>query len=191
MKPAWRPPQLSDFAEFVEVTAFDPSLSHCAVVVLVIKNGYLHIRDREVLEPPAPAAGGFLGTFERTVALSQMVASYPWLDSYFSAGAYLGRATVFEMPSVVGHRTESSMMAGYAIYENLPSAIMVSAMHVHAVLAGKKREAATAKREIREAVERYGPETRVGGWNEHTRDALATGLTYLYDLRQKELADAR
>jgi len=61
----------------------------------------------------------------------------------------------------------------------------ISATHVSAVLLGDARvRSAERKVAIREAVIRLCPEAAGRRWNEHIRDALATGLTYLHDLKR-------
>src|SRR5205823_1464066 len=92
---------------------------------------------------------------------------------------------VVEAPSVGGgSRTESSLIAGMLVWAELPGGCpAISATHVSAVLLGDPRvRSAERKKRIRAAVIGYCPGAAGRDWNEHERDALATGLAHLWDL---------
>jgi thiazole synthase ThiGH ThiG subunit len=93
---------------------------------------------------------------------------------------------VVESPSVGGgHRTESSLIAGLKVYETAPEKThVVSAQHVAWVLTGTARyEDGTARKHaVKRSLAQLVPGSDSRKWNEHERDALAAGLTHLWDL---------
>lgn len=80
-----------------------------------------------------------------------------------------------------GMRTESTLIAGTLVYINTPPGLIrpVSAQHASVVLCGTRHH---DKKEIAAAVARYVPESATRKWNQDERDALAVGLTCLWDL---------
>ena len=190
MKEPWRAPLLSDFEHDTRVVALDQTLSNCGLVVIrimpdedyraAVYGCQVQVGLHQTIRPGTDLLS-FPGTYEKGRQLDHELE--PWLSrSMYPAATPLHVA--YEMPSVAGRRAESSLLAGFVIARRCPGAVMVSPMHVHAVLAGKPRRAETAKQEIAEAVARYVPGSASREWNEHERDALAIGLTHLYDLKK-------
>lgn len=178
--PAWRPPEIADFQEFRYVLAFDATLTNCGWVFFIVKSGAVGIIDKGTIKPRTDHVS-YMGTWEKgrqlDVALTAMIGQ---------TGIYAD--IVVEAPSVGGgSRTESSLIAGMLVRNAAPAdCSVVSATHVSAVLLGDaKIRSAARKPAIREAVIRLCPET-ARGWNEHERDALATGLVHLHDVKQGE-----
>jgi Holliday junction resolvasome RuvABC endonuclease subunit len=179
--PPWQPPVLGDFAPDRLVTAFDQTLSHCGHVslatgrsgdpaIIVVQYGTLHPKSRR---------NGFLMSWDRAMELRHLLhAAYP---------DYIGLGTVIvEQPLVgPGHRPESALLAGSVIYTWQAGAVVTySARRAGSVLCG---DASHDKKKIAEAVARYIPESADRTWSEHTRDAAAMALAWLYDQAHRDL----
>jgi Holliday junction resolvasome RuvABC endonuclease subunit len=179
--PEWIPPTIEDFAWGIRIQAFDQTLTNTGYVQVEVGewdppiNGPgVRIWDTQTIRPkPDPFLRSFAEKFDRQYQLAaELTKIIECTDP-----------VVFEMPAVHGFETESSLLAGSAIYDvamenqgKRPT--MVSKNHVGSVLCNDPK---AKKPEIKKALMRYLPE--VAG-NEHTRDALAIGLTYLYDLKK-------
>ena len=181
-KPAaepWQPPRLADFAPGRYVLPFDATLTNCGWVVFSISAGALVVIAKGTIRP-ARQHDGFLGTWEKARTLRGEV------DRLITRWcARLPLDVIVEAPSVGGgSRTESSLIAGMLVWAEMPGGCpAISATHVSAVLLGDpKVRSAERKKRIRAAVIGYCPQASGRDWNEHERDALATGLAYLWDL---------
>lgn len=175
----WQPPRLADFLTERHVLAFDATLTNCGWAILVISAGVLAVIAKGTVRPPHQH-DGFLGTWEKARTLRGEVGG---LLSRWCATLPLD--IVVEAPSVGGgSRTESSLIAGMLVWAEIPGGCpAISATHVSAVLLGDpKVRSAERKRRIRAAMIGYCPQAAGRDWNEHERDALATGLTHLWDL---------
>jgi hypothetical protein len=172
--PPWRFPAIGDFYQALPVLAFDATLSHCGWVLLEVQDRVI-VHARGCINPRTQRRS-YLETWDKA---HQLQSEIDWILKY--------RETVHrvvEAPSVAGgNRTESSLIAGMMIWMNNPQLCdTVSATHVSAVLLGDPRvRSADRKKQVRDAVIRLIPGAAGRGWNEHIRDAAATGLTYLHD----------
>ncbi|MCW2929900.1 MAG: hypothetical protein JWM19_862 [Actinomycetia bacterium] len=183
--PSWRPPVLADFLRGQRVLVFDATLSHCGWALL-------EVLDRVVVHgkgtiSPVTSQVGYLGTWDKARMLQERLAPILRWAAYDFGPGMPRTKTVVEAPSVGGgSRTESSLIAGMLVWMTSPEdCAAVSATHVSAVLLGDSRVRSTErKKRIREAVIALVLEAAGRNWNEHERDALATGLTHLYDIRQ-------
>lgn len=175
----WTRPEPPDFLWGKPLQVLDQSLGNCGLVRFEITDdGMIIVWAVMTLRPKIdPEYTSFRASYEKTFWLREQL-----------VGELLPITTVMETPAVGGHRIESSLLAGYAVWDvvrdsqDQPPA-MVSKRHVGLVLCNS---ADASKSEIREAVGWYLPASLAssGGWNQHTRDALAIGLTYLYDLKR-------
>lgn len=180
-KPVWRPPTLDDFVWDLSVQAYDQTLVNTGYVKFEITTvdgvPLIRIRERQTFRPkPEIGLGSFTEKFERKRLLSRMVSEVVDPDS----------ETAAETPAVAGWETESSLLAASAIYDVAMAAqgrrpVLVSRNHVCSVLCNDPR---ASKADVRKAISRYLPQVITRDWNEHTRDALAVGITYLYDLKK-------
>jgi Holliday junction resolvasome RuvABC endonuclease subunit len=176
----WSPPDPDDFIEGVRVLAFDGSLSatgwacieRAGSLIRVDGHGTLHITSELT---------GYRGTYEKASRLQgqmmEVVLEQQWLLSITGM-----RVIAWEAPPMHGRRTESTLIAGYLAYEiSGGDGIPVTANHASKVLAGNGNH---DKREITLAVARYVPEVLNRGWgDQNARDALAVGLTVLWDMQ--------
>jgi Holliday junction resolvasome RuvABC endonuclease subunit len=178
----WTPPRTTDFEAAEPVLAFDATLSHTGWVLLDAMGGVITVLAKGVINPQTSQVG-YLATWEKAHNLRGALMGMRLLTS-----GRLYRAVV-EAPSVGGgHRTESSLIAGLMVSLEEPEVVAVSATRVSKVMLGDARvRKEERKPRIREAVVRLIPEAAGRGWNEHIRDAAATGLTHLYDQRQARL----
>lgn len=179
--PPWHPPALEDFVRGVAVVAFDASLLNTGWVVLRRWLGGIDVYGHGTIRPKTDATG-YMATWERARILEEELPGT-------LAAAFLAREDIemaLEAPSVGGHRTESSLVAGLTVRRLNPGkCVPVSATHVSAVLLGDpKVKSEERKGAIKLAVARYVPESAGRDWNEHERDALSVGLTRLYDMRE-------
>jgi Holliday junction resolvasome RuvABC endonuclease subunit len=180
--PPWKPPPLLAFRGFLRLLAWDATLSHCGYVLLERTHHLVVIHDRGTIHPKTDLTG-YLSTWEKGRLLQAEIRGVQ--------ADHKGVTQVVESPSVAGSRLESSLVAGLLVWlETVGPAgtgcAQVSATHVSSVLLGNPRiKSAERKKMIKEAVARYVPGSEARPWNEHERDALAVGLTHLYDLNQR------
>ncbi len=178
--PEWHFPLPEEFAWDVRVLAFDATLSHTGWVLFELLGGRVIVRARGIINPVTELTG-YRATWDKARHLKA------GLDTVILQHGGESVHRVVEAPSVGGgSRTESSLIAGLLIWLDWPRACHdISATHVSAVLLGDPRvRSAERKKAIREAMGLLCPESAERGWNEHIRDALATGLTYLHDLKR-------
>ncbi len=175
----WTPPGLSDMATCY-ILALDQTLSNTGYVnfrislfgddgpsVEVIKKGVIK---------PTTELKSFHGNFEKGNILAEEFSS---LLCYTPC-----KIVLYEMPAVVGHRTDSSLLAAFAIQREADRhkipAKMISAQHVRRALGGP---GCKDKKALKDALKVYLEDSSSRGWNEHTRDALGIGLTGALELK--------
>lgn len=179
--PEWTPPTLEDFATGLRVQAFDQTLMSTGYVQVEIDEWTdtvaVKVWAKDTFRPKKdPLLRSFAEKFDLQYQLRQKVKGTLTLTD----------RVVHEMPAVHGWETESSLLAGSAIWDatlDLQDVrpVMVSKNHVGAVLCNDKD---AKKPQIKAALVRYLPEVAERSWNEHNRDALAIALTYLYDVKR-------
>jgi hypothetical protein len=176
-EPQWRFPEYGDFYQSQRVLVFDATLSNCGWAGMTAWHDRIEVWARGTVRPVTQRQS-YLGTWDKATELSRELRL---IDRDCGYGAHV----VVEAPSVGGgSRTESSLIAGLLVTMLRPEGgcDAVSATHVSAVLLGDPRvRSAERKKQIREAVCRLVPEAAGRTWNEHERDAVATGLTWLHD----------
>lgn len=175
------PPAPGDFYPDLRVMAFDASLGNVGWMDLVVLASSICLWDKGTIRVETEEKG-FLGTWERARLLNLALHGYGWMMARSDH-------VVVESPSVGGgHRTESSLIAGLQVYQMAPAKThVVSAQHVAWVLTGSARyEDGTARKQaVKRALAQLVPGSDSPRWgNEHERDALAAGLTHLWDLSQ-------
>jgi Holliday junction resolvasome RuvABC endonuclease subunit len=170
----WEPPEVTDFMGALEVLAFDPSLSAAGWVGLIRRRREIEILGHGTLRPRTELKG-YRATYDKASQL-RMMATALFQDEFPKTTPNFRIA--WEAPPVRGQRTESTLIAGWICYDLLQEGTPVQASHASKVLAGNPRH---HKEEIRLAVARYVPEVLNRSWDQHQRDALAVGLTVLYD----------
>jgi Holliday junction resolvasome RuvABC endonuclease subunit len=174
--PPREPPQFTDFARDVYVLGFDAALRHTGWIKAVWYSG--------ASLPAVLARGtinlktdvrGYMGTWDLALQLHDEITSV-WAEHHRT-----GDPVALEAPPVGGgYRTESSLMAGFQVYDISNGNVHVlAANHVSSVLVGNPYH---DKAEIAAAVLRYFPESGSRTWSEHQRDAAAVVVTLLYDL---------
>lgn len=185
-KEPWQPPVLADFHAGRYVLAFDATLTNCGWVLFLVALAPGGERSLAVVAKgtirPSHRSDGFLGTWEKARHLQDEVDALIARMTLMTGGLL---DVVVEAPSVGGGwRTESSLIAGMLVWVAMPEGCpALSATHVSAVLLGDPGiRSEDRKKRIRAAVIGYCPEAAGRDWNEHERDALATGLTHLWDL---------
>jgi hypothetical protein len=173
--PPWRFPVMDDFYQALRVLAWDATLSHCGWCLLEVLGGEVAVHAKGCINPKTPRTG-FFETWDKAYELrwhlTEILEAYPH------------EHRVIEAPSVGGgYRTESSLIAGMLVWMERPKlCTVVSATRVSSVLLGDPRiPSEVRKPAIRKAVIRLIPAAVGRDWNEHIRDAAATGLTHLHD----------
>jgi len=173
----WRFPEPGDFYQALRVLAFDATLSHCGWAGMTVADDKIEVWAKGTIHP-ATQRLSYLGTWDKAMELSRELRL---IERDCGYGAHI----VVEAPSVGGgSRTESSLIAGLLVAMLRPEGgcDAVSATHVSAVLLGDHTvRSAERKKQIRAAVCRLVPAAAGRTWNEHERDAVATGLTWLHD----------
>lgn len=179
----WRFPDALDFCPNRYVLVFDATLTNCGWVFFCVCMGAVIVAAKGTIRPKTTEAG-YLGTWDKADQLrreiDQLITKWRGNDPRL--------LLVVEAPSVGGgSRTESSLIAGMLVWSGRSSwCHVVSATHVSAVLLGDPRmKSAPRKKAVKDAVVRLYPAAAGRNWNEHERDALATGLVHLYDIDQR------
>jgi hypothetical protein len=171
----WAPPELADFCP-CRVIAFDATLSCTGWVHLCVREfpSRISIRDRGTLRVSTDLTG-YRATYEKAHRMKQLIQEVVWDQQ----NPHFPSDVAWEAPAVRGHRLESSLIAGFLVFEAANGlGLAVSANHASSQLAGDPRH---GKREIAAAVARYVPESAGRTWNEHQRDALAIALSVSLD----------
>lgn len=179
----WHPPVLADLAPG-RVLAFDATLSHCGWVLMEATEASFRVWDRGTINP-ATDQTSYLETWHKARQLA------PQLDRLFvTQGCDAEIVVEAPLASSMGSRTESSLIAGMLVWMHAPArTAVVSATRVSKVLLGDHQvRSAERKKAIRAAVIALVPGCAGRDWNEHMRDALATGLTYLLDKSRRPIA---
>jgi hypothetical protein len=175
--PQWHFPRIGEFYQSLRVLVFDATLTNCGWAGMTAWHDRIDVWAKGTVRPVTQRLS-YLGTWDKAAELHHQLAL---IDRDFGYGAHV----VVEAPSVGGgSRTESSLIAGLLVAMLRPAGgwDAVSATHVSAVLLGDHSvRSAERKPRIREAVIRLVPEAAGRDWNEHERDAVATGATWLYD----------
>jgi hypothetical protein len=173
----WQPPAAEKLAEDIFVLAYDQSLSSSGWAALHRSGSLVCLEGHGTLHVKAELAG-HAGTFQKAHRMRMLME-----DIFFSwKPCHAGDSCViaYEATPVAGRRLESSLLGGFLVHElSGGTGIAVSPAHASKVLAGTPRH---DKNEIKLAVARYVPEVLNRGWDEHSRDALAVGLTVLWDM---------
>jgi hypothetical protein len=178
----WSAPQTADFRP-VRVLAFDPSLSATGWVRLKVSRRF---RDCTQITVQAKGtlrvrvlADGYLGTYEKASRMKGLIEETVWREQDLRHPPLVA----WEAPAVRGHRLESSLIAGFLVYEASHRAgSAISANHASWQLTGSS---AHDKHEIAQAVARYVPSSAGRLWNQHERDALAIALSVSLDAPER------
>ena len=178
--PPWEPPQASDFRKGLPVLAFDGSLSDFGWVAVEVSHAGVTVGERGSIRPLLAGETGYWSVWRKSLLLSQELHRLRWKYS-------LTETIACEAPWIEnnpGMRTESTLIAGTIAYTVFYQSafIPVAAQHASSVLCGNRKH---DKAEVRDAVARYVPEAGTRRWNEGQRDALAVGLTCLWDLARE------
>lgn len=183
--PAWNPPVTAGLASGIEVMAVDQSLSssgwvHMSVngrIALPLLHGKGTVRGTSERE-------GFLSSYDKAMKVHDGL-SAEYAPRRWDAGiAGVPFRLAWESPAVHGHRTESSFLAGYLLFDMCNGdGTMVNANHVSKLLTGNPHH---DKKEIAGAVTRFFPDANERTWNQHERDAAAIGLAFLLDLKAEQ-----
>lgn len=182
----WTPPEGTAFKP-IKVLAFDPSLSatgwahlrvswvHISAEPLVrfrlIAKGTLRVRSTEK---------GYRGTYDKASRMKALIEETAWRENDLRFPSLIA----WEAPAVFGHRLESSLIAGFCVYEvSNRVGVTVSANHASYQLTGNPNH---DKGEIAAAVARYVDGTGARTWNHNERDALAIALSVSLDAPEPE-----
>jgi len=174
----WSPPLLSDLAEG-HVLAFDQTLSNTGMAWVINDKQGLRAIDCANLKPPTDIYKGHEGSIRKGL----------WLQYTFQRlrGECAGRNAqeiVYEQPAVMGYRIESSLMAAFALRLAWPTAEGIYNQHAKAIFLGSGQH---TKADVKACINSYIPNwQRTGPWNEHVRDAVLLGMTYLYDQKKEQ-----
>jgi hypothetical protein len=177
----WHFPAMSEFRPNRYVLAFDATLTNCGWAFFCVCLDQVSVIEKGTFRPKT-AEIGYLGTWDKADQLGIQIRALIHRWRMADPRMHL----VVEAPSVGGgSRTESSLIAGMLVWSGRRSeCAVVSATHVSAVLLGDPRmKSAPRKKAVKEAVVRLYPGAAGRDWNEHERDALATGMVHLYDTR--------
>lgn len=176
----YRPPESGDFQRGRQILCFDQTLSNCGWALLNTEDPDPRVVDSGTIRPPVLPrdAKGFEATFTKSVMIGRdlrdlVTKTYGQWDH-----------VVLELPSVVGYRTESSLVAAVTICLILDEAgggtpEFVSRQSAAARLAGSPRASKKVTSDLVDALVKDRP-TGTGQWTEHVRDAVLVGLRSLH-----------
>jgi hypothetical protein len=182
---AWTP-VTNDRLAYGTVLAFDQTLSKTGFSVVRHDHTGLHVIEGNLILAATDSVG-----FEETYAkAAYMEHAIDKVTMFLSAGI---DCIVHEMPAVTGHRTESSLMAGYFVRR----AAHLSAPSVPVVMLSKRSAAAllippdkdrSSKANMTQAVNALIPREnrQTKRWNQDVHDSVALAVLRLH--RQKEHA---
>lgn len=173
----WHPPTLDDFA-FGVCLNFDQTLSKTGWSLVRSADG-LTVADSGTLGGIVEAQG-FDGTFVKGLRV------FYEMDELLLAYGEEVDVIVHEMPSVHGFRTESSLLAAYALRlaadqrDLTDKIVMISRQRAFANIVGPKEY---LKKYVTEAVnDLVPPERRQGDrWNQDVHDSVLLGLQWLHE----------
>lgn len=119
---------------------------------------------------------------ERTYARAETLL-YELMPLYLEHGVR-ANDVVCERPAMAGYRTESALLAAFAVHIASGGRMMlVSRTHVLSLLIGPgKRTTSQIKTAARAAARRWIPDRGGVPFNEHIADAELLGITHLFDL---------
>jgi hypothetical protein len=183
----WTPPEGFDFRP-CRVLVFDPALSNTGWVKFRVswlgrKAPRFAVEERGTLRVKTDQPG-YLGTYDKASRMRGLIQEVVWREQ----GYHLPYDIAWEAPAVAGRRLESSLIAGFLVYEAANRVgTAVSANHASYQLTGNPSH---DKRAIAAAVARYVPESEGRTWNEHQRDALAIGLSFSLDAPEPDPDEA-
>lgn len=171
------PPELSEFEQDVRVLAFDQTLTKTAWVMTEVVHNGVHVWAKGMLKQRTERTG-FMETYDKAAQLRE--AAWELLRRFQSGSLLRPDVIVAECPAVGGYRIESSLMAGFVLYETFGAERVnwVNAQHVKSVLGGPTCK---EKADLKPVLAQLRPDSGTREWNEDQRDALANGLGYLWD----------
>lgn len=172
----WRPPVPEDFEPDRSVLCFDQTLSNCGWAILGTRN-QIHAARTGTIRPPS-VDKGFEGTFTKAVVLANR------LRKLLEDERFYYDEVVVELPSVMGYRTESSLVAAVTICIELdrlgkPWPTFVSRTSAAATLCGDKAAPKKVSSDLVDSLVVWH-ETGTGRWTEHVRDAVFVGLKAIH-----------
>lgn len=181
-KKVWHEPTIDDFA-FGVCLNFDQTLSKTGWSLLRSADG-LTVADSGTLGGIVEAQG-FDGTFAKGLRV------YYEMDELLVSYGDSVDAIVHEMPSVHGFRTESSLLAAYALrlvadQRGLTDkVVMISRQRAFSNLVGPKEY---LKKYVTEAVNALVPLARRQGdrWNQDVHDSVLLGLQWLHERKAEQ-----
>lgn len=175
----WSRPPVSALAQG-HVLAFDQTLSNTGMAWVINDEQGLRAIDCKNLVQTTTARG-----HESSIRKALLLHNTLRFDVRESIPGLNAQAVVYEQPPVMGYRIESSLMAALAVRMVWHEAIGVSNQHAKAIFLGSGQH---TKADVKACINDYIPNfMRTGPWNEHVRDAVLLGMTYLYD-QKKEAA---
>lgn len=174
-----RPPEPEDF-RWGRILCFDQTLSNCGWALLKHDAQGLGVIVSGTIRPaPLGSVKGFEATFAKAVLLSRELGFViSMMNGHFDR-------VVLELPSVVGYRTESSLVAAVTVCVELDrletmQPEFVSRRAAGALLCGNRDAPKIVSSELVNRLVTDHP-TGVGAWTEHVRDAVFVGLKHLYE----------
>ena len=162
------------------VLAFDAALSNTGWVMLRRDElGALAVLEAGTIRPTT-AGRSHEGSYDKASQLAAVLG--PLLRAWAGRGA-----VVCERPAVSGYRTDSALLAAYAVHQACVDAgvgapVLVSRTHVLSLLLGPGTQTKAASTACARA---WLPGVR---FNEHTADAALLGITALFDISAKGMS---
>lgn len=178
-KKAWVAPTVEDFAHG-SVLSFDQTLTKTGFSVVQHDSEGLRVVEGNLLIPKIGDEKGFEETYAKANAMEQAI------QFVVIMLAPAIQDIVHEMPSVVGKRIESSLMAGHFVrraalhHARGVPVHMVSNQTMKAILLPPEKR--SEKKHVTQAVEALIPKENraVKRWNQDVHDSVALGLAVLY-----------
>ncbi len=184
-KVIWNRPVPSSFSEGT-VLSFDQTFSKTGWCLVRVEDRSIDVLAKGFIqEPPIPDTAKFEDILQRSEWMYDRIGHVIRSEVIDRALDGDGFTVIHEAPILHGMRIEASLLGGFAVRIATRRAlgtipVIVENRRMLAVLVPpEERLNQAGKSHITRALLPYW-DTRKG-WNEHNRDALALGLTYLHD----------
>jgi len=174
-KTKWEAPTVDDLA-YGQVLCFDQTLTNTGVALVINDEQCLRALNCTNLVQK-PTAKGHEGSIQKGMMLRQA------FEDVRGTIFFQSDEIVYEQPPVMGYRIESSLMAAFALRLVWPQAEGIYNQHAKAIFLGPgSKEKSDVKAAMNSLIPNFN---RTGAWNEHVRDAVMLGLTYLHDVKRE------
>lgn len=179
----WKPVTRQDLESWQQILCFDQALSNCGwallntdpEVAVADAPAWPSVHESGTIRVSSMGTKGFEATFTKAIVLAREIRKVLLdMEGRFTNGV------VLELPSVIGYRTESSLVAAVTICVTLDELgydfpRFISRTSAAATLCGDRSASKKVSSDLVEQLVADRP-GGTGQWTEHVRDAVFVGL---------------